>query len=241
MPRDITREVPLDHLQMGLRDSDAPDVSIIADKVVDITDLCSMGQIGESQVVFKYGQAIRGRIIQIQDRCRPGEDSGVAIHFFYEESGVAGLVAHPSFAMKARILGCDCLQLAETIFDFQPEEDSSVGTHLPQENITKRPLDILFAAIGKGEIREEIPCEEARREWFIMARQMYVEGTRGPRPVIDYEIGLHLGRCAEPACGLLAEAYKTMLKPSQQEDSTLLEWELYQLEHQVFPDTAQEF
>jgi hypothetical protein len=88
------------------------------------------------------------------------------------------------------------------------------------------------AMVRAGELRAEIPCSELRTRWFEMARDMYVADIRGAVPG-DYEIGVHLGQCAEPGCQLLARAYWALLRPSLAEDAAALGSALDALEQKV--------
>ncbi len=123
MPLDITEREPLQHLLMGMYETaeDGTDISVAAERIVEITDL-SAHAFGEvPQLVIKYGRTRRGLVAQLQDRYREGEDYGTEVHFFPEETGIAGLVTDDVFLRRAQMLGCDSLQLAETIFDYIPE------------------------------------------------------------------------------------------------------------------------
>ena len=127
MPEIITGQEPLDHFFMGLYDSGEHevDLSIIAERIVDISDICDETTIGIGQTVIKYGRAKRGLIAQIQDRYEFGEDTGSHMHLFPDELGVAGMVTTDYFIHRARVLGCDVTELAETILEFAPHEDAA--------------------------------------------------------------------------------------------------------------------
>jgi hypothetical protein len=93
----------------------------------------------------------------------------------------------------------------------------------------------ILAALAANEIRLEIECDEARHEWFAMARSMYVENNPEPRFPIDVEVGIHLGRCATQECRLLATAYEELLRPSHPDAAELLADTINQLETTIFP------
>ncbi|HLB66091.1 MAG TPA: hypothetical protein VJJ78_00635 [Candidatus Saccharimonadales bacterium] len=94
----------------------------------------------------------------------------------------------------------------------------------------------LDEALEAGEVRKELSCEEARREWFVMARTMYVNNNPQPRIPLDFEIGVHLGGCLTPPCQALANAYSEILRPSHPDSAELLSATLDDLEKQVFAD-----
>lgn len=124
MPEIITDQEPLEHLWLDLFDSgEEVDISLAAERIVDISDICDATTIGISQTVIKYARAKRGLVAQIQDRYEDGVDSGVTIHLFPEELGVAGMVTKDYFLQRAHVLGCDVMQLAETIVEFAPSEN----------------------------------------------------------------------------------------------------------------------
>lgn len=90
-------------------------------------------------------------------------------------------------------------------------------------------------AIQSGAFRDDISCEEARHEWFVMARTMYVDRTAGPRLPIDLEVGIHTAGCQIDECRLLAGAYYKYLKFTQPGASELLSDVIDQLEEAVMP------
>lgn len=125
MPKDITTSEPLSHFKMGLYDNwdDEFRSSIIAERIIDITDVCYETQRLVMQAVLKYGRCQRGAIAQISERYQPGVDQGISqtnIHFFVNEEGVAGLATDDAFLKRASVLGCDSLELAEIICEFNP-------------------------------------------------------------------------------------------------------------------------
>src|SRR3990167_7389308 len=88
----------------------------------------------------------------------------------------------------------------------------------------------LDEALEAGEVRKELSCEEARREWFVMARTMYVNNNPQPRIPLDFEIGVHLGGCLTPPCQALANAlseYGTMLLSPPNKNSEVKKFHLY--------------
>lgn len=90
-------------------------------------------------------------------------------------------------------------------------------------------------AIKEGNIRTEISCDEARSEWFTMARTMYVDNNSEPRFPIDLEVGLHVGGCDTTECRQLANTYWDVLRPSQPGDSVFLSIVIDDLEANLTP------
>ena len=125
MPEIITAQEPLAHLLMDLYDNGEHevDLSIMAERIVDISDICEETIPGLGQIVIKYGSAKRGLIAQIQDRHEFGKDTGSGMHLFPDELGVAGMITADYFIHRARELGCDVMELAETIVGFAPRDD----------------------------------------------------------------------------------------------------------------------
>lgn len=111
------------------------------------------------------------------------------------------------------------------------EQDPFVGWGAKREEQIERSLD----AIEAGEIRTEIPCDEARQQWFIMARSMYVANDPEPRFPIDLEVGIHLGGCETAECQQLSSAYWEILRPSHPDASELLSDVIGTLEVSVMP------
>ena len=126
MPEIITHKVPLDHLWMGLYDSGEADhdISLAAERIVDISDICQEITIGVGQAVIKYGRAKRGLIAQIMNRYDFGVDAGSTMHLFPDELGIAGMVSEDYMIHRANVLGCNILVLAEVISEFAPSSDS---------------------------------------------------------------------------------------------------------------------
>lgn len=116
-------------------------------------------------------------------------------------------------------------------FLFMSEQGPFDGWGAKREEQVERS----FSAIESGEIRMEIPCEEARREWFVMARTMYVGNNPEPRFPIDLEVGIHLGRCEATGCQQVSTAYQEILKPSHPGASELLSDIIDTLEASVMP------
>lgn len=100
------------------------------------------------------------------------------------------------------------------------------------KQIRKNAVEALF----DGAVRAEITCEEARREWFVMARCMYVENNPEPRFPVDMEVGLHLGGCSTRECVNLLVSYETILKPSHPNAKGLLGVTLDKLEKSIFSE-----
>jgi hypothetical protein len=123
MPQDITQSEPLQHLRMGQYDNEQEaDVPIIAERIVDITDLCQQEIYIVGQVVIKYGRMAKTIVAQFQQRSQAGLDEGLTIRFYPYEMGIAGLVTSEAFLKRSRVIGCDSLLLAETIFEYAPEQ-----------------------------------------------------------------------------------------------------------------------
>lgn len=97
----------------------------------------------------------------------------------------------------------------------------------------ERLLEELDREIAAGNVRAHIDCDEARTEWFAMARRMYVGNDPELRVPIDFEVGAHIASCPMPACQLLATAYWSILRPSQPEESERLTEAINHLEAKV--------
>jgi hypothetical protein len=113
----------------------------------------------------------------------------------------------------------------------------------PRVKIDRRYAKQLRAAIERankalceGQIRTEIPCDEARREWINMARIIYVENNPDQRWPIDFEIGIHIARCKTDVCQNLFQVYFGVLKPSKPEDSSRVAEIIDSLERSMFPN-----
>lgn len=96
-------------------------------------------------------------------------------------------------------------------------------------------LAMSFGALAYSEFRKEIPCKEARQEWFIMAREMYVANNPEPRFPIDLEVGWHIRDCPTEECQQLVFAYKTVLRSSHPADAEQLRQTLDSLEMSILP------
>lgn len=115
---------------------------------------------------------------------------------------------------------------------FMSESDPFAGWGAKREEQVERSVE----AINNGEIRLDIPCEEARHEWFVMAREMYVANNPEPRFPIDLEVGIHMGGCETDDCQTLQTAYWELLKPSHPYAADLLAHTLNALEATIFPN-----
>ena len=111
------------------------------------------------------------------------------------------------------------------------EKDLFDGWGAKREKQVEQSLN----AIEAGEIRKEIPCDEARREWFVMARTMYVGNNPEPRFPIDLEVGTHLSGCEVTECQQISAAYWEILRPSHPGSSELLSDVIDTLEATVMP------
>jgi hypothetical protein len=111
------------------------------------------------------------------------------------------------------------------------EQNPFTGWGAKREEQVERSLE----AIESGEIRTEIPCAEARREWFVMARTMYVGNNPEPRFPIDLEVGMHMGGCETTECQQISAAYWELLRPSHPGASELLSDVIDTLEVSVMP------
>lgn len=96
---------------MGLYDSDTGK-SLKAYKAVDLTYLCP----GSKQFIVKYAKAKRGLIAQINDLYEPGNDLGVQVHYFLNETSAKKLSQDKVFEIRANIAGCDPYTLAVEIY-----------------------------------------------------------------------------------------------------------------------------
>lgn len=111
------------------------------------------------------------------------------------------------------------------------ESDPFDGWGAKRDEQMERGMD----AINAGEVRMEIACEEARRQWFTMARDMYVANNPEPRFPIDLEIGIHLGKCDTEPCQRLRDAYQEILRPSHPGAAELLAEVIDTLEANIIP------
>ena len=119
MPNDITKSEPLAHLLMGLYDVDTG-VSLTAERIIDITDVCQATLKNLGQTIIKYGMSEAGVIAQLEDRYEHGNSGGAKVHYYPSEMGFVGLATDEVFLSCARMYGCDALLLAETVFEFMP-------------------------------------------------------------------------------------------------------------------------
>jgi hypothetical protein len=85
--------------------------TILADKVIDITSLCK----NREQVILKFANSIRGRIVQICDLYEAGVDMGILVHYFVGEYEPADF--EEELKLRAAILGCDVKQLVKVILE----------------------------------------------------------------------------------------------------------------------------
>jgi hypothetical protein len=95
---------------LGLYDS-ANGQTVTADKVVDISYLCKRSK----QVILKFANAERGRIVQICDLYETGVDMGMTIHYFVNE--MTREQFENELKLRASILGCESTDLVQVIFD----------------------------------------------------------------------------------------------------------------------------
>jgi hypothetical protein len=125
MPEIITSNTPVEHLLMSIFDNDGN--QLVAERVIDISDICDETTVGVGQTLIKYGRTERGLIAQVQDREQYGEDENGSIwHIFPDELGIAGMITADYFIHRARVLGCNVMQLAETIVVFSPPTEPSL-------------------------------------------------------------------------------------------------------------------
>ncbi len=72
MPEIITHSEPIEHITTSILDESKNGVwSLIANQVVDITDIGDPSVIGERQVVLKYANSVEyGPVVVLNDRDR---------------------------------------------------------------------------------------------------------------------------------------------------------------------------
>jgi hypothetical protein len=99
--------------ELGLYDNNSPDhKSVIADKVIDVTDLCR----DSKQVIVKYANVVRGRLAQICNLYEPGKDLGMTVHYHISQMSIADLAHDEVFVSHARSWGAVPYLLAKEIF-----------------------------------------------------------------------------------------------------------------------------
>jgi hypothetical protein len=123
MPTDITGEAPLRDFMMDIPDYGITevDLTVTADRIIDITDLCENAQRDFEQVVLKYGRHSRGHISQFHHRDDSDAVGGTTMHFFYE-GGLYDLATDKSFQSRARIFGCEVATLAQVVIEYAPDD-----------------------------------------------------------------------------------------------------------------------
>lgn len=109
-----------------------------------------------------------------------------------------------------------------------PARGDGLGIERPPAELLER----VKADIEAGEYRTDIPCQEARKAWFEMARSVYLRGEP-PKYPRDAEIGFHTAGCPTPECRSLLEAYAEVLRTSSEDDAEELAKFLDELETNV--------
>ena len=108
---------------MGIYDNRCPgNKTVVPTEVIDISSLCP--KIKEGQAVLKYAEVTRGRLVQLNDWYKKGEDLGMTTHFHFDELGINGLASDPVFASFARNWGIKPTELARTVFENAPPPKS---------------------------------------------------------------------------------------------------------------------
>lgn len=113
MPKVITGDGPLEHLIIGRNYLDTD--WVVADSIIDITDMSSTPK-SAGQIVIKYGRdPALGRVGQLQQRPKPGWDTGDVLDIHLDEVGIADMIVDPTFIDRAHRLGVGVMLLAELI------------------------------------------------------------------------------------------------------------------------------
>ena len=101
---------------MGLYDEQDPNqASIKADKVIDVTGLCP----NSPQCIIKYATITNGRIAQLNNFYRHGEDMGMSVHYFLNKLTPELLAKDEVFERQVKYMGASPVQLANVIFNHQ--------------------------------------------------------------------------------------------------------------------------
>lgn len=95
---------------MGLYDS-ANGRTLKPYKVVDLTRLTA-----NQPLIIKYAKAKRGLIAQIIELYKAGEDLGVTVHYFLNETSARRLAEDEVFSLRVKMMGADPLDMAIEIY-----------------------------------------------------------------------------------------------------------------------------
>lgn len=98
------------------------------------------------------------------------------------------------------------------------------------EEVTQR----LEKERAEGKIEFNLTCEEARRDWIIMARRRYVGNIQEMRWPNDVQLGYHMASCSQDPCQNLFQVYLGILRPSSPEDSPRIAEIVNSLERSMF-------
>lgn len=136
MPEDITYSEQCQPAIMVINDFERiPPIvlcPIRAERVVDVTDLCTSTQMKELIALIKYGHAEDQMYVQLQEQNRRvpiSEGSSTMIQTVTPQlpiamdaqDGVVGLSINNELSRQAELLGFDCLEMAEVIFEYLPQ------------------------------------------------------------------------------------------------------------------------
>lgn len=124
MPFNITQAEPLENLiSSTLGTNEGP---LIADRIVDITDICDRDILAFEQVVINYfSRSTDAATALIEFRFTEGKQSANSSRFGVstEVELPEQLAAEPGFQMRARLCGCEPLLLAQTMVEFLPTDN----------------------------------------------------------------------------------------------------------------------
>lgn len=117
---------------LGVYDSSSKDAkSLVADKVIDISGMCSTVK---EQAVVKYARCSDGRtLIQLKDCSKKDKDIGSSVHFLCEKNEEDTLSTDPTFIKFSARWGIGALKLAQIILADIPEKENESGAYYIQE------------------------------------------------------------------------------------------------------------